>query len=174
MYRLHKFHAFWWKFGRQTQELSAFGGKTAPQAEPRQWLQKENNFQAEWLRAPPPRGAAPMTHPCGRRSRARKGRDLSAVLHEFARCIVFMRSIRLAVRHKNGSLCGTLPHCRFSAVKQIFHFAKKCTTTAHNSHFPRQTKQSCTKKQAWKWHFCLLPAFWGTVIIEGKKYLFIS
>ena len=67
-----------------------------------------------------------------------------------------------------------LPHCRFSAVKQIFHFGKKCAMTAYNGHFMRPSKQSCTKKQAWKWHFCLLPAFWGTVIIEGKKYLFIS
>ena len=75
---------------------------------------------------------------------------------------------------QSGSLCGMLPHCRFSAVKQIFHFGKKCAMTAHNGHFVRQTKQSCTKKQAWKWHFCLLPAFWGTVIIEEKKYLFIS
>ena len=75
---------------------------------------------------------------------------------------------------QGGSLCGVLPFCRFSAVKRIFHFGKKCAMTAYNGHFVRQTKQSCTKKQAWKWHFCLLPAFWGTVIIEGKKYLFIS
>ena len=120
------------------------------------------------------RGSAPMTPPCKRRIRARAGRDLSAVMHEFMRCIVFIYLIRLAVRHKNGCPCGGLPHCRFSAVKQIFHFGKKCTTTAYNGHFVRQTKQSCTKKQARKWHFCLLPAFWGTAIIEGKKYLFIS
>ena len=154
--------------------MSAFGGKTAPRSRLCQWLQKENNFQTERLQVPPPRGAAPMTHPCERRSRARTGLDLSAALHGFTRCIVFMCSIRLAVRHKNGCPCGMLPHCRFSAVKQIFHFGKKCTMTAYNGHFVRQAKQSCTKKQAWKWHFCLLPAFWGTVIIEGKKYLFIS
>lgn len=75
---------------------------------------------------------------------------------------------------QSGSLCGVLPFCCFSAVKQIFHFGQKCAMSAHSGHFMRQTKQSCTKKQAWKWHFCLLPAFWGTVIIEGKKYLFIS
>ena len=174
MYRLHKFHAFWGKFWRQVQEMSAFGGKTAPQVGPRQWLQNENNFQTEWLQGPPTRGVAPMTHPCIRRIRARAGRDLSAVLHKFMRCIVFIYLIRLAVRHKNGCPCVGLPHCRFSTVKQIFHFRKKCTMTAYNGYFVRQTKQSCTKKQAWKWHFCLLPAFWGTVIIEGKKYLFIS
>ena len=174
MYRLHKIHAFWWKFGRQTQELSVFVGKPAPRARLCQWLQNENNFQTEWLQGPPTRGAAPMTPPCKRRIRTRAGRDLSAALHKFMRCIVFIYLIRLAVRRKSGGPCGGLPHCRFSAVKQIFHFGKKCTTTAYNGHFVRQTKQSCTKKQAWKWHFCLLPAFWGPVIIEGKKYLFIS
>lgn len=174
MYRLHKIHAFRWKFWRQVQEMSTFGGKTAPQVGPRQWLQNENNFQTEWLQGPPTRDAAPMTHPCKRRIRARTGRDLSAVFHEFTRCIVFVCSLRLAVRHKNGGPCGGLLHYHFSAVKQIFHFGKKCATTAFNGYFMRQTKQSCTKKQAWKWYFCLLSAFWGTAIIEGKKYLFIS
>ena len=174
MYRLHKFRSILCKTQPFVQEISARSGEGFRLAAPPQRLQKENNFQTEWLQGPPTRGAAPMTHPRKRRIRARTGRDLSAVLHKFMRCIVFVCSIRLAARHKNSGPCGAPPPCRFSAVKQIFHFRKKCAMTAYNGHFVRQTKQSCTKKQAWKWHFCLLPAFWGTVIIEGKKYLFIS
>ena len=95
--------------------MFVFGGKTGLQAEPRQWLQKENNFQTEWLRAPLPRSTALMTHPCKRRSRARTGWDLSAAWHKFVRCIVFMQPIRLAVRRKAAACAG---RCRFAALVQ--------------------------------------------------------
>lgn len=101
-------------------------------------------------------------------------------LGSFCRAAQIYSLYRIYVFHsfggaaQSGSLRGMLPHCRFSAVKQIFHFGQKCAMSAHNGHFMRPSKQSCTKKHTGKWHFCLLPAFWGTVIIEGKKYLFIS